>query len=262
MAMASPARSLGSIFQRSHRALAKQADTTAITMRVPVHLAIIMDGNGRWANRRGMPRLAGHKAGTENLREIITSCVKHGIKVLTLYAFSTENWSRPVEEVNGLMLLLESVLTKEIDELDRNDVQIRHIGQLARVPSQLQEKIKNAIERTKSNSRLILNVALNYGGRAEIVDAVKELILDGVPAEQVDEAAIARRLYTKGLPDPDLVVRTSGEYRTSNFLVWQSAYSEYYLTDTFWPDFDEAELQKAIEHYSRRDRRFGAIIGK
>ncbi len=262
MAIASPARSLGTLFGRTAAVTVKPTQVIAPALNVPVHVAIIMDGNGRWAKRRGMPRLAGHKAGTENLRRILTASVNMGIKVLTLYAFSTENWNRPADEVDGLMHLLESVLSKEIDELDRNGVQIRHIGQLERVPGQLQTRIRNAVERTKGNSKLILNVALNYGGRTEIVDAVKQLIADGVPVNQIDEAAIAQRLYTKGLPDPDLVVRTSGEYRTSNFLVWQSAYSEYYITDTYWPDFDESELHKAIEQYSKRDRRFGGLATK
>ena len=262
LTMASPAAALNSLFNRSARSAVKSRAVVVPVLRAPVHLAIIMDGNGRWAKRRGMPRLAGHKAGTENLRRIITACVRHGVKILTLYAFSTENWSRPEDEVNGLMRILESVAGSEIDELDRNGVQIRHLGKLDRVPHPLQEKILQSIERTRSNEKLILNVALNYGGRAEILDAVKELIADGVTADKVDEAAIARRLYTRGLPDPDLVVRTSGEYRTSNFLVWQSAYSEYYFTDTFWPDFDEQELQKAIEHYSRRERRFGGVTAR
>jgi undecaprenyl diphosphate synthase len=231
----------------------------ATNPRVPYHVAIIMDGNGRWARRRNLPRVAGHQAGTNNLRRILKACVQQNIKVLTLYAFSTENWSRPEEEINGLMKILETVLERELDELDRNGVQIRHIGRMDRVPSGLQTRIKAAVERTRNNDRLILNVALNYGGRAEIVDAVRAMMTDGLNPDYVDEDTISRYLYTGGLPDPDLIIRTSGEYRTSNFLIWQGAYSEYYVTDTYWPDFDENELKKAIEHFNRRERRYGGL---
>lgn len=231
----------------------------AAARRAPHHLAIIMDGNGRWARSRNLPRLAGHKAGTDNLRRILKACVQENIKILTLYAFSTENWSRPSDEVGGLMRLLEAVLDRELDELDKNGVQIRHIGRIDRVPAALQGKITAAIERTKHNSRLILNVALDYGGRAEIVEAVRRMMADGVDPDRVDEATIGRYLYTGGLPDPDLIVRTSGEYRISNFLLWQAAYSELYITDVCWPDFDEKELRKAIDQYSGRQRRFGGV---
>lgn len=231
----------------------------ATTARPPYHVAIIMDGNGRWARKRNLPRVAGHQAGTNNLRRILRACVDQGVKILTLYAFSTENWRRPEDEVNGLMRILESVIERELDELDRSGVQIRHIGRMERVPAGLQTKIKNAVERTKKNDRLILNVALNYGGRAEIVDAVRAMLAEGLHPDFIDEDTISRYLYTCGLPDPDLIIRTSGEYRTSNFLIWQSAYSEYYVTDTYWPDFDEFELKKAIEHFTSRDRRYGGL---
>jgi undecaprenyl diphosphate synthase len=223
------------------------------------HLAIIMDGNGRWAKSRNLPRLAGHKAGTDNLHRILRACKHHGIKVVTLYAFSTENWNRPQDEVGGLMKILETSIDRELSALHKEGVQIRHIGRADRIPSGLYDKVRKAIEFTSKNSTLILNVALNYGGRAEIVDAVKHMLADGVDPSAVDEAAIGRYLYTSDLPDPDLIIRTSGEYRVSNFLIWQGAYSEYYITDVFWPDFDERELQKAIDHFRRRERRYGGL---
>jgi undecaprenyl diphosphate synthase len=228
-------------------------------LNIPHHLAIIMDGNGRWAKARGLPRLAGHRAGTENLRRILRACVDLGIKVLTIYAFSTENWERPINEVRGLMSILERVIDRELEELDGNGVRIRHLGQLEGVSERLQRKIQHALEFTAHNDRLILNVAFNYGGRAEIVDAVRQIIADGLPSEQVDEEVLSRYLYTGGLPDPDLIIRTSGELRVSNFLIWQAAYAEYYATPTFWPDFDRDELIKALEHYSQRERRFGGL---
>ncbi len=226
------------------------------------HLAIIMDGNGRWAKRRNLPRLAGHKAGTDNLHRILRACKDHGIKIVTLYAFSTENWRRPEDEVNGLMKLLEASIEKELDALHKEGVQIRHIGRTDRIPPALCEKIRYAIAYTRNNTELILNVAMNYGGRAEIVDAVKHMLADDLDPNYVDEATVSRYLYTSDLPDPDLIIRTSGEYRVSNFLIWQGAYSEYYVTDVLWPDFDEKELQKAIEHYRKRERRFGGLACK
>lgn len=229
--------------------------------KVPVHVGIIMDGNGRWAQARGLPRLAGHQAGTENLRRILRATVEFGIRILTIYAFSTENWERPREEVEGLMSIMERMIDRELPELHREGVQIRHIGRLDRVPERLQEKIRYALDLTRDNQRLILNVAFNYGGRAEIVDAVRRIIQDGIPAEQVDEALIARYLYTAGLPDPDLIIRTSGEMRVSNFLIWQGAYAEYYVTPVYWPDFDKDEYYKALVEYARRERRFGRVPG-
>jgi undecaprenyl diphosphate synthase len=225
--------------------------------QVPYHLAIIMDGNGRWAKARGLPRLAGHRAGTDNLRRILRACVKHGIKILTIYAFSTENWGRPAEEVRGLMSILEQVIERELQELYKDGVQIRYIGRMDGISPRLQKKIEHAVEMTSHNDTLILNVAFNYGGRQEIIDAVRHILKDGVDPDHVDDALFSRYLYTTDLPDPDLIVRTSGEMRVSNFLIWQGAYAEYYATETFWPDFDEAELQKALDHYTRRERRFG-----
>lgn len=230
--------------------------------QVPYHLAIIMDGNGRWAKARGLPRLAGHRAGTENLRRILRACVKHGIKILTLYAFSTENWGRPADEVRGLMTILEQVIDHELKELHAEGVRINHIGRPAGISSRLQKKIKQAVDLTHANTTLTLNVALNYGGRQEIIDAIRRIIQDGLQPDQIDDALLGQYLYTAGQPDPDLIVRTSGEMRVSNFLIWQGAYAELYVTPTYWPDFDENELQLALDHYASRERRFGLVAGQ
>jgi undecaprenyl diphosphate synthase len=218
-----------------------------------------MDGNGRWARQRGLPRLAGHRAGTENIRRVLTACVEFGIKILTIYAFSTENWKRPLEEVKGLMSIFARVIDRELDELHRQGVQLRHMGRLEGISNALKTKVHHAIDLTSNNDRIILNVAFNYGGRAEIVDAVQHIIRDAVPAEEVTEDLIGRYLYTTDCPDPDLIIRTSGEFRTSNFLLWQAAYAEYYVTPTYWPDFDKDELYQALLTYSQRDRRFGEV---
>ena len=223
---------------------------------------MIMDGNGRWALSRGLPRLAGHKAGTENLRRVIRSTVEFGVKYLTIYAFSTENWGRPLEEVRGLMSILEDVLQKELAELHKEGVQLRHIGRLERLPVRLQEQVLDAIELTKNNDRLVLNVAFNYGGRDEIVHAIQKMIKDGIPAEDVTDELVSKYLYTAGVPDPDLIIRTSGELRVSNFLIWQAAYSEWYVTPTYWPDFDKDEYRRALEAFAQRDRRFGKVSSK
>jgi len=227
--------------------------------RVPYHVGIIMDGNGRWARERGLPRLAGHRAGTENIRRVLEAAVEFGIKVLTLYAFSTENWARPIEEVQGLMRLLRENLDRQLPELHEKGVQLRHSGRLTGIDPELQERIRSAIEMTKDNDRIILNVAFNYGGRAEILDAVRRLMEDGVRPDELTEELFSRYLYTGDLPDPDLIIRTGGEYRLSNFLLWQAAYAEYYATPTYWPDFDKEEFRKALEEYARRERRFGRV---
>ena len=224
---------------------------------VPYHLAIIMDGNGRWAQRRHLPRLAGHRAGTENLRRVLRACKNVSIKILTVYAFSTENWRRPKEEVSGLMNILDHYIVREMRNLHEEGVQIRHLGRMDGVDPGLQKKIRQALELTKENTTLILNIAFNYGGRQEILDAVRAILNDHVPPEDVDEALFSRYLYTAGQPDPDLIIRTSGEVRISNFLLWQGAYAELYSTPVYWPDFDEAELRKALDHYAARERRFG-----
>jgi len=225
--------------------------------RVPKHVAIIMDGNGRWAKQRGLPRAEGHRYGTENLRVILRAAVEFGVQILTIYAFSTENWSRPRREVQLLMRILEMVIDRELRELNENGVQLRHIGELEGIPPFLQRKVRDAVELTKNNQRLIVNVAFNYGGRDEIVHAVKRIIEDGIPAEQIGEDLISSYLYTSGLPDPDLIIRTSGELRLSNFLIWQGSYSEYYTTPTYWPDFDKEEFRKALVEYGQRKRRYG-----
>jgi undecaprenyl diphosphate synthase len=227
--------------------------------RIPTHVAIIMDGNGRWALSRGLPRLAGHRAGTENLRRIITACVEFGVKYLTIYAFSTENWGRPREEVEGLMHILEDVIDRELAELNKEGVQLRHIGRLERLDPKLQEKVLEAIEITKANDHLILNVAFNYGGRDEIVYAIQNIIKDGIKSEEITSDLVSHYLFTAGIPDPDLIIRTSGELRVSNFLIWQSAYSEWYITSVYWPDFNKIEFQKALDTYAKRDRRYGGL---
>ena len=227
--------------------------------RIPYHVGIIMDGNGRWARARGLPRLVGHRAGTENIRRVLEGCVKFGIKVLTIYAFSTENWARPPDEVQGLMRLLNETIQRQLHELHRNGVRILHSGRLSGIDPFLQEQIRGAVELTRHNDRITLNVAFNYGGRAEILDAIRHLMADGVRPEELTEELFSRYLYTGGLPDPDLIIRTGGEYRLSNFLIWQAAYAEYYATSTYWPDFDQEELRKALMEYARRERRFGKV---
>ncbi len=232
---------------------------------VPAHIAIIMDGNGRWAKSRGLPRTEGHRQGKENLRRILEACVEFGVEVLTIYAFSTENWTRPPQEVSVLMSILNLVLDQEVEKLHKEGVQVRHIGKMDGVPKKLQRKIVKACEYTKDNDTLILNVAFNYGGRDEIVNAVRSIVAEGVPADEITENVLSDHMYTGDLPDPDLIVRTSGEFRISNFLIWQGAYSEYYTTPVYWPDFNKDELFKAITEYSHRRRRFGKTdeqIGK
>lgn len=227
--------------------------------KAPSHIAIIMDGNGRWALQRGLPRLAGHRAGTENLRRIIEAFIEFGIQYLTIYAFSTENWGRPPEEVQGLMHLVEDVIDRELQELHDQGVQLHHLGRLNGLDPILREKVIQAVEYTRDNSKLILNIAFNYGGRDEIVCAIQHMIRDGIPAEQINEELVSRYLFTSKAPDPDLIIRTSGELRGSNFLIWQGAYSEWYFTPTFWPDFDKEQLRLALEEYAHRQRRYGKV---
>ena len=230
-----------------------------LELKIPNHIAVIMDGNGRWAAARGMPRMVGHRAGTENLRRIITACVEFGVKYLTIYAFSTENWGRPQDEVDGLMNILAQVIDQELSELHQEGVQLRHIGRLERLDPSLRQKVEAAVEMTRDNQRLVLSVAWNYGGRDEIVCAIRDIIQAGVPAEAVTEETVSQHLFTAGIPDPDLIIRTSGEMRISNFLIWQAAYAEWYVTPTLWPDFDKEALRSALEDYSKRDRRFGRL---
>ncbi len=237
----------------------RQSLLEAPLIKAPNHVAIIMDGNGRWARARGLPRAAGHRAGTENLRRVLRAAVDYGIRILTVYALSTENWRRPPAEVRALLLLLEHVIDSELDELDASGVRIRHVGRKKGLTPRLVAKIDGAQQRTAHNTRLILNVAFNYGGRAEIIDAVRELLTLGMAPDQIDEETLGRYLGTSGLPDPDLVIRTGGEMRLSNFLIWQAAYSEFYSTPVYWPDFDEHELYRALLAYQQRERRFGRL---
>jgi undecaprenyl diphosphate synthase len=219
-----------------------------------------MDGNGRWAKERGLSRQAGHRAGTENIRRIIRTFGERGVRYLTLFAFSTENWSRPRTEVNALMKLIGRVIEKELKALHENNVRLVHIGTLDPLPGELQKRVLNAIELTKDNDGLTVCVAFNYGGRAELVEATKRIIAAGIDPETLDEAEFARFLDTKGMPDPDLVVRTAGEMRLSNFLIWQAAYAEYYSTPVYWPDFDESQIELALDAYAARGRRFGGLV--
>ena len=227
--------------------------------QIPQHVAIIMDGNGRWAKKRSLPRHAGHRAGAENLRRIINASVEFGIKILTIYAFSTENWGRPEREVRALMKIIARVLDQELNELHTQGVCHHHLGDMTGVEPDLQEKVRKAIELTKNNDRLILNVAFNYGGRAEILHAVRQMLADQIAPESLSESLFSSYLFTRGLPDPDLVIRTSGELRISNFLIWQAAYSEFYPTPVYWPDFGREELFEAIAAFNRRERRFGLV---
>jgi undecaprenyl diphosphate synthase len=236
------------------------AKPSELPQQVPQHIAIIMDGNGRWAKQRGLPRLAGHRAGTENLRRIIEACVEFGVKYLTIYAFSTENWGRPDDEVSGLMSIFDEVFERELTELHRQGAQLRHIGRLDGVRASLREKVRNGIEMTKNNNRLVLNVAFNYGGRDEIVQAIKAILKDGIDPNDVTAELVSRYLYTSDCPDPDLVIRTSGEKRISNFLIWQAAYAEWVFPETLWPDFGRDELLAAIQEFGRRERRYGLVV--
>lgn len=229
---------------------------------VPHHIGIIMDGNGRWAQGKGLPRLLGHQAGVDNIRRILESSVTFGVKVLTIYAFSTENWHRPPEEVSGLMRLLGLTIQRQLNDLNKNGVRILHSGRLDGINQQLQNQIRHALEVTKNNTRIILNVAFNYGGRAEILDAMRRVVADGINPDTLTEELFGKYLYTAELPDPDLIIRTGGEWRLSNFLIWQAAYAEYYTTPTYWPDFDENELYKALAEYNHRERRFGRVLQK
>jgi len=223
------------------------------------HVAIIMDGNGRWAKQRGLNRLSGHRAGTENLRRVIRACVDLGIQYLTVYAFSTENWGRPTDEVDGLMSLLEEMIDNELEELHEEGIRIIHLGRKERLNPRLRAKVEHSVEYTRDNATLNLCIAWNYGGRDEIVHAIQSIINSGISADQITEDLVSQHLYTAGIPDPELVIRTSGELRSSNFLIWQSAYSEWVVTPVFWPDFDKTELENCISVYRQRDRRFGKL---
>jgi undecaprenyl diphosphate synthase len=227
--------------------------------RLPVHVAIIMDGNGRWAAQRHLPRVEGHRAGIDAVRDSVETAARLGIQVLTLYAFSMENWKRPASEVGTLMQLLKRYLRSELDTLLRNDIRFRVIGRMEDLSPDIQDELHAAIQRTAGSRGMLFNIALNYGGRAEIVDAARRAMASGVRPEDLDEQRFASFLYTAGQPDPDLLIRTSGEMRVSNYLLWQIAYSEIYVTDTLWPDFRRRHLIEAVLAYQKRERRYGGI---
>lgn len=230
---------------------------------IPTHIAIIMDGNGRWARKRGLPRTAGHKRGVDTVRDIVEACAQVGVKYLTLYTFSTENWKRPQDEVSVLMRLLLRSLKKRANELNKNDIKLTTIGDIQSLPFEVQKQLNEDIERTKNNKRMTLNLALSYSGRWELVEAVKKIAADikagKVDAKDINEKYIQDNLTTAGMPDPDLVIRTSGEFRVSNFLLWQIAYSEFYISDAFWPEFERKHLYEAIKNFQKRERRFGKV---
>lgn len=228
-------------------------------IKTPSHVAIILDGNGRWAEQKNMPRTFGHKNGAENVVDIAIHAKKRGIKYLTLYAFSTENWKRPKKEVDYLMKLLIKFVNDKIDQLMEEDCKLNFLGDLSAIPDQTRQAVELALDRTKDNKSLFINIALNYGGRDELVHAFKSIISQGYKAEDIDEKLISDYLYTKDIPDPDLLIRPGGELRISNFLIYQIAYSELYFTDKLWPDFSYEDFDKAIEEYSRRNRRFGDV---
>ncbi len=227
--------------------------------RLPVHIAIIMDGNGRWAAQRHLPRVEGHRAGIDSVRATVETCARLDLGVLTLYAFSVENWKRPASEVSTLMTLLKRYLRLELKTLLDNNIRFRVIGRRDELDADVRDELAMSEEKTAGNSGMLFNIALNYGGRSEIVDAARRLLQAGIPSSEVDEARFAEYLYTAGQPDPDLLIRTSGEMRVSNFLLWQIAYAEIYVTDTFWPDFRRRHLLEAILAYQKRDRRYGGI---
>ena len=224
---------------------------------IPCHVAIIMDGNGRWATERNLPRLVGHRAGTENIRQIIEAFSVQGVEFLTLYTFSTENWRRPDEEVSGLMGILGEVIAREAEPLHNQGIRLLHLGRTDKISLDLQKSMADAVELTKDNQGMTISLAFNYGGRDEILRAVKNIVKDGICAEGLDEGTFGNYLYTAEIPDPDLIIRTAGELRLSNFLLWQSAYSEYYWSEVYWPDFGTKEIDMALLEYRRRVRRYG-----
>jgi len=226
---------------------------------LPRHVAIIMDGNGRWARQRGLPRIAGHRAGAKNIRKVVKTFADYGVKYLTLFAFSTENWSRPQKEIHGLLRLLSSSIDKETKAFHEANIKLRHVGKLDRLPLELRRKVKSATELTKDNTRMTLCLAFDYGSRSEIVDAVRCIKEGNVSPEGISETIFSSYLDTADIPDPDLIIRTGGEIRLSNFLLWQAAYSELYFTPVLWPDFNEKEIEKALLDYEQRQRRFGNL---
>lgn len=228
------------------------------SLKIPQHIAVIMDGNGRWAKKRRLPRIAGHKEGAESLRAVLKACAELGVKFLTVYAFSTENWGRPKDEVDFLMGLFSSTIDREVDELMKNGVRVNFLGRLHKFSPELQKKMGGMMDKTRGNQRITLNVMVNYGGRAEVVDAVNEMLREG-KAGEISEDELSRHLYTKDIPDPDLLIRTANEMRVSNFLLWQIAYAEIYVTAALWPEFRREQLIEAVEAYQKRERRFGKV---
>jgi len=226
---------------------------------LPRHVAIIMDGNGRWARQRGLPRIAGHRAGAKNIRKVVEAFANYGVKYLTLFAFSTENWSRPQKEIHGLLRLLSSSIDKETKAFHEANIKLRHIGKLDRLPVELRRKVKSATEFTKDNTRMTLCLAFDYGSRSEIVDAVRCIKEGNVSPEGISETILSSYLDTADIPDPDIIIRTGGEIRLSNFLLWQAAYSELYFTPVLWPDFNKKEIEEALLDYRQRQRRFGSL---
>lgn len=223
----------------------------------PIHIAIVMDGNRRWAEQRRLPALAGHRAGVKSLRSTVEYLGNYGLKYLTVYGFSTENWDRDPDEVGGLLHLFAEVLNREASELNERGVRLRHLGHMGELPPDARQAMISAVDLTKNNTGMTLNFAVNYGGRQEILDAVRWIINERIPSQEIKESLFSHHLYTEGIPDVDLLIRTGGELRLSNFLIWQTAYAEYYFTDVLWPDFDTKELEKALSAYSLRQRRFG-----
>ena len=225
----------------------------------PCHVAIIMDGNGRWAEQRGLPRPLGHEAGVNNFRAVVKLLTDYGIKYLTLYLFSTENWNRPKEEVNGLFNLLAQKIESETEYFHQANIRVKHFGKLSRLPTELRQKVENAVKLTMNNTGMVFCIALDYGGRSEIIEAIRRIIADNIPPANIDEVLFKRYLYSEGILDPDLIIRTGGEMRLSNFLLWQAAYSELYFTPVLWPDFGRKEIEEALLDYKQRQRRFGSL---
>jgi len=226
---------------------------------LPRHVAVILDGNGRWAERRGLPRLFGHRAGTDNVRRVVDGFLDYGIPYVTLYAFSTENWRRPDVEVSGLLNILAAMIDRETKALHERGVRLSHLGKVDGLSPELRVKVNKAVGLTKGNTRMTLNIAFDYGGRAEILEAVRRIVRDRIRPEEITESLFSRYLYTADVPEPDLIIRTGGEMRVSNFLIWQAAYSEFYSTPTLWPDFGDEDIEKALVAYSQRERRFGGL---
>ena len=241
------------------RAVPERSASLRTDPGAPRHVAIIMDGNGRWAKERGLPRLAGHRAGADNLQRVLRTLDSSGVRFVTLYAFSTENWNRPTSEVSGLLELMQTVIGECVEELHQRNIRIRHLGELDNIPLDLASATREAVERTACNTGLNLCVAFDYGGRSEVVRAVRRIVAAGVAPHEVTDELIRENLYLPDVPDPDLIIRTAGEQRLSNFLIWQAAYSEYYQTPVYWPDFNDVEIDRALNEYKQRRRRFGAL---